>query len=368
VDTRDKTGSANTILCQIFLNSIQEVNSQNQTATIDISVQLWYIQDEAVGAEGDVAEWSDDVKSKVWKPVIDFIGNIDLEECVPNDGSFYIREDYSKYGVVNWYQKYKGNIMVDLDLRDFPFDRQMIRIKFGATSWSSSYISLKNITSEEQVRLFSVGMKLTEWDLVGQPKIEDAKEFMIEDQRLVSFINVDIPLRRISGYYLTHVIFLIFLINVMSWTVFVCGNQLSSRLSLDMALFLALVALNFVVIGFIPKVSYGTKLTQYFVVSYFFITFDTLQNVVSYLISTYYCINGYDPWALPLVNGTLEVPSSTLGPCNSALYFDWFSVLFVAACEILYTIVYISIGNKVLPGETVIRQHDLPESLKEKHD
>jgi len=100
------------------------------------------------------------------EPVIDFMGNDDLEECVPDGGSFYVREEYSKYGICNWYQKYKGNIMVDLDLHNFPFDRQVIKIKFGATSWSADYITLKNITTPEQIKLFTVGMKLTEWDLV----------------------------------------------------------------------------------------------------------------------------------------------------------------------------------------------------------
>jgi len=295
-----------------------------------------------------------------------FFGNADLEECVSNDGSFYIREEYSKYGICNWYQKYKGNIVVDLDLREFPFDRQEIKIKFGATSWSADVVKLKNVTNHEQVKLFSVGMKLTEWDLVGLPKIKDIVEFTIEDQREVSFIEVSIPIRRHSEYYLTHVVFLILLINVMTWTVFMCGNQLSNRLSLDMALFLALVALNFVVTGFIPKVSYATKLTQYFLVSYFFITFDTIQNVVSYLISTYYCINGHDPWALPVVNGTMEVPSG-LGPCNSSLYFDWVSLGIVAFCEVVYTLVFIAIGRRVLPGETVIRQHYLDPALVKHH-
>jgi len=199
------------------------------------------------------------------------------------------------------------------------------------------------------------------------PKIKDVKEFAIEDQREISYIEASIPIRRHSEYYITHIVFLVLLINVMSWTVFMCGNQLSNRLSLDMALFLALVALNFVVTGFIPKVSYATQLTQYFLVSYFFITFDTIQNVVSYLISTYYCINGHDPWSLTSVNGTMEVPSA-LGPCDSSLYFDWVSLGIVAFCEIVYTLVYIAVGRRVLPGETVIRQQCLEPALVGKPD
>jgi len=352
--------------------ALQDLNSQAQTATIDVNVQLWYINKDAEGLEGDPEKWPEEDKSKIWKPIIDFYGNVDLEEKLPDGGSFYVREQYSKYGICNWYQKYKGSVTVDLDLREFPFDRQLIKIKFGTTMWQADTVTLKNITTPEQINLFSVGMNLTEWDLVGHPQLVELREYLIEDKRDVSCMELSIPLRRKSEYYLTHIIFMVLLINVMSWTVYMCGNQLSNRLSLDMALFLALVALNFVVIGFIPKVSYGTKLSQYFVVSYFFITFDTIQNVVSSLISSYYCINGYDPWALNVVNGTLHVPESPVGPCNSATYFDWVSLLIVALSETLYTFFYIVLGRLPQPGETVIRQHYidpaiLPKRSDEEH-
>lgn len=28
---------------------------------------------------------------------------------------------------MNWYQKYKGSISIDMDLHDFPFDRQEVK-------------------------------------------------------------------------------------------------------------------------------------------------------------------------------------------------------------------------------------------------
>lgn len=43
----------------------------------------------------------------VWKPALEWVDGFEVEEVVSpeNGGSFYIREEYSPYGVVNWYQR-----------------------------------------------------------------------------------------------------------------------------------------------------------------------------------------------------------------------------------------------------------------------
>jgi len=340
-------------LCQVFLNSVQEVNSATQSAKIDFGVTLWFMDSEAVGHSGDIEDWGS--KIKIWKPIIEVMGNIDMEEVLADGGSFYIREEYSKYGIVNWYQRFKGSIMIDQDLHDFPFDRQEIRIKFGATLWSSDVISFKDWTPHDQIELFSVGMNFTEWNLVSVPKVTTFLEESIEDRRSISYVEITFNLRRRYMYYLTHVVFLVFLTNMMSWTVFTIGPDVASRINLDITLFLALVALNFVVIGFIPKVSYGTRLSHYFLVSYASITLATLHNVVIYFVNDYYCINGYDPgYSLPENDSTnwLFPPPAR---CWTALYLDWSVLAIIIFFQVSYTVHYIIAGAKSHPHEEIIQ-------------
>jgi len=360
-ENKEKTGNANMVLCQVFLNSVQEVNSATQSAKIDFGVTLWFMDSEAVGHSGDTEDWGS--KIKIWKPIIEVMGNIDMEEVLADGGSYYIREEYSKYVIVNWYQRFKGNIVIDQDLHEFPFDRQEIKIKFGATLWSSDVISFKDWTRPDQIELFSVGMNFTEWNLVSVPKVADFHELSVEDRRSISYVEISFNLRRRYMYYLTHVVFLVFLINMMTWTVFTIGPDVSSRISLDITLFLALVALNFVVIGFIPKVSYGTKLSQYFVLSYASITLATLHNVVIYFVNDYYCINGYDlAYPLPQTNST----NPLLNPpprCWTALYLDWTILAVIIIVQVSYTIYYIITGIKSLPGEKIIQHKKNPAKV-----
>jgi len=151
--------------------------------------------------------------------------------------------------------------------------------------------------------------------------------------------------------------FLVYLINVMCWTVFTLGDDVSDRLSMDISLFLALVALNFVIIGFIPKVSYPTTLSNYFVVSYAMITLATLHNVVIYFLTNYYCNNGLDPNYPPDVNGTVI---TSVARCCTALYLDWSVLGIMAVGMTIFTLVFTIKGLQSRPGEIVHRIHSKP--------
>jgi len=202
----EATESTNTVLCQTFLNGIQEINSANQTALIDIGIQLWWLDPDAKGCVGDIKDWED--KFDCWIPIIEIMNNMNVEPILEDRGSFFIREDYSKYGIVNWYQRFKGNIYLQHDLREFPFDRQIFRIKFGATLWSADSITLKDITPPHTKALFSVGMNFTEWELVSDPNITESIKHSIEDHRPLSYLELSFKIRRKSTYYLTHVVFM----------------------------------------------------------------------------------------------------------------------------------------------------------------
>jgi hypothetical protein len=351
-----QTGRTNNCLCQVFLNRINEINSATQSALIDIGIQLLWIELDAIGEEGDVEDWK---QFKYWKPQIEIMNDIDMQPVLPDGGSYYIRSEYSKYGIMNWYQRYKGNIRLDQDLREFPFDRQTVKIKFGCTLWSADVITLVDFTPPETKALYSVGMNFTEWELVSDPKVNELVEESIEDHREISYLEVEFNIRRKANYYLTHVVFLVYLINVMCWTVFTIGSDVSDRLSLDITLFLALVALNFVVIGFIPKVSYPTTLSNYFVVSYAMITLATLHNVVIYFLSNYYCDpnSGADPFYPPDVNGTIV---TSVARCWTALFLDWAVLAVMAIGMTIFTLVFTIKGMRSLPGEIVHRIHAKP--------
>jgi len=94
-----------------------------------MGLQFWWKQDSCRGFQGDWEDWGEKLGPKIWKPIVEFNNQIEMVPQIDVDlnGSWYIRDEYSRYGVVNWYQKWKGKISLDLDLHDFPFDRQLLK-------------------------------------------------------------------------------------------------------------------------------------------------------------------------------------------------------------------------------------------------
>jgi len=146
-------------------------------------------------------------------------------------------------------------------------------------------------------------------------------EFSVEDQRPISYLEISVQISRRSGYYLFHVFSLVYLTDVLCWCIFfVDPGNLAARLSLVITLFLALAALNFVVAGFIPRVSHDTYLMQYFVVSYVCIVFTGLQSVLSSMLNTFYC---------GVTTGN--------APCDTTVNFDWITAAVIAVGETAYS-------------------------------
>lgn len=93
-----EAGEKHKVVTKIFLNSMDNFSSSDGTIEFDIGVQCWYIDEKHVGAsEGEP-------NKDVFKPVFEFMNAVDVREVIaPGEGgSFYIRNEYRRWGIVNW--------------------------------------------------------------------------------------------------------------------------------------------------------------------------------------------------------------------------------------------------------------------------
>jgi len=175
--------------------------------------------------------------------------------------------------------------------------------------------------------------------LFAQAKWTDPQEPAL----VYSHLLFDFHFRRYTGFYLKNICLLVFIIcydllqslpccrsltssalslAIMSWAIFIIPPDiLNDRLQVSITLFLALVAFNFVISEIIPKISYSTKLSQYFIANYTFLMLNGMESVVSFLIFKYYAL-------------------------SAALYLDWAAIAVFAITSSLYSLVFIYKGNK----------------------
>jgi len=194
-------------------------------------------------------------------------------------------------------------------------------------------------------------LHLEEWDLVSPIRVEELAEWDIDSKRDTSWLEISFDVRRKAGYYLTHVIAMVALLIAMGWGVFIVPpDKLDARVAIAVTLYLALLALNFVVNGLIPKISYSTYLTQYFVVGYVSTSLSVIQSMCSYLMYMYSNL----------------CPDKTVD-CWPALYFDWATLCVSSFCEIVYTIVFLVRGTGLKKGEHIIHPHRVGREEHEKN-
>jgi hypothetical protein len=182
---------------------------------------------------------------------------------------------------------------------------------------------------------FSESVNLTEWELTRPAEVRTLTVFSKEDKRDISFIEIRFPFRRFAGYYLKNIISLLFILSVISWAQYIVPPYiLNDRLQISITLFLAQVAFNFVVVEQLPKISYGTYLSVYFIMCYALLGVGAVVNVISFLVNRYSCELGDQQVA-----------------CPTALTIDLAFLGLVAAIHIIVTIVYIIMGLKRRKGE-----------------
>jgi len=342
LDWQTETGTRNLVVSTVFLANVPEINSLNGTLSVEINFQLFWFDKDLIGKEGGPEEWGID---DYWKPEIEFVNGVDIESSEPS-----YTASYPRYGLVNWYQKYTGTVKMKQDLKDFPFDSQHVVIKFGTCGWNADEVSIEDVTSERAKNLFQRGIDLTEWDLVQTPVVRGVEDYNYEDERYISNVELHLFLKRKSRFYLSHVVSLVFLCDMMLWSIYaVSPDDVAGRTSLAITLYLALVALNFSISFLLPKVSYSTKLVQYFVKSYAFISLTCIQSVISYAINKYYC----------------NVPSGE-DACWTALYFDWVTVGVIVFSQVMYTLFFLYLGNRITPKFVVQPTRTIRDRLKTK--
>jgi hypothetical protein len=242
-----------------FLVDLKEIDDVKQTYTADILFNL---------------TWNDPRLSK------DTLGR-SLENCLVNLGEIWhpplmdmnrdmgemllekkVRID--RKGNINYKQRYVGKLSSDLNLTEFPFDKQILHfilVSYGPDAEDIGFEVDRNFTgARKELSIEGWDIKLLEAvigsELVQSQGANSDKNFTRIDFRL----SAD----RESQYYLLNIITPLCLIVLMAWAVFwIDPSALGPQVGLSTATVFTLIAFRFS-LGFrLPKVSYFTRIDEF---------------------------------------------------------------------------------------------------------
>lgn len=114
-----------------------------------------------------------------------------MQKLIPEKEAYWI--EFPKYGIIAYTQRLIGSTVMPINLREFPFDNQVIPITFESFHWKAEDLHLVRLAeqsfqlpprkgSSEQWLTMSDQVHLPEWSITGISVRETLKHYPFEDR------------------------------------------------------------------------------------------------------------------------------------------------------------------------------------------
>eukprot|EP00004_Rigifila_ramosa_P018446 TRINITY_DN4591_c0_g1_i2.p2 TRINITY_DN4591_c0_g1~~TRINITY_DN4591_c0_g1_i2.p2 ORF type:complete len:409 (-),score=116.13 TRINITY_DN4591_c0_g1_i2:67-1293(-) len=182
------------------------------------------------------------------------------------------------------------------DLRDFPFDTQVLEVVVASDFWltSDAQILVENADKpelllekciDEEVFLnpeytpVAVTVEHREHRYAGLLRYEKQETGYPE-------VVLGFHMQRNPMYYLRGLVIVVsFVLVIAAASFWLEPSEVGDRLSVSLTMFLTLVAFHFVSLSSLPKISYATRIDHWLGACYLLLFFSNIQNVVMFRVS-----------------------------------------------------------------------------------
>jgi len=118
------------------------------------------------------------LKGIVIYPIFWLTGSDIEAEKGNGDGTYWMQTIFSKYGIVNWNQKFKATIPLPMRLHQFPFDQQLLRVTLessGSEAWGDDICVLVDYSNPDMNERYSKRVKVSEWALMKPVEVYEVR-------------------------------------------------------------------------------------------------------------------------------------------------------------------------------------------------
>jgi hypothetical protein len=245
------SGTSTEVTIGIFLVDIDKIDDVSQRFNVDVFVNVaWQDPRLALPEEEQAGQIRLFPISSVWNPRGIIVNDRGLETKLP------LVVNVDALGNVVYRQRFSGELAVDLDLKDFPFDSQLLPIDIISYQYNPDEVRFSvNSRVAGDVGAFSV----EGWSFrLLEPSFS---EFSIPDLGVVRpRLTFVLEAQRNAQYYLLTMFLPMSLIVFMSWTAFwIQPNVVPPRIAISTASIFSLIAFGFSIRLSLPRVSYVTR-------------------------------------------------------------------------------------------------------------
>jgi hypothetical protein len=245
------TRAATIVSFNLYVIDIDAIDDVTQRFSVDMFVNIAWSDPRLALPEGEQSGLKRTLPlNEIWTPRGLIVNDRGLSPQLP------LIADVDDQGNVQHRQRFSGELAVDLDLREFPFDIQHLPIDIISYQYSpDDVVFLSNAGISRDEREFSaegwrfkmLDAEIGEFTIPAAGIVRPRLTYVIEAQRNVR-------------YYLLTMFLPVSLIIFMSWTAFwLHPNLLPSRIAISTASIFSLIAFGFSIRLSLPPVSYLTR-------------------------------------------------------------------------------------------------------------
>lgn len=197
-----------------------------------------------------------------------------------------------------------------LNLRRYPFDRQVLEASFTALGFDNTEVVMEALPLGERD---PSSIRIPQWSLKSITSIvRDSPATYLDNTAQASTLVLQMEVRRYAMFIMRLVVMPLFLVVILSWSVFWMDRaSLGDRMSVSFVGLLTVVAYQIVLGDILPHISYVTLINGFLNFSFFIMCATVVANLV---------VGGYDRggqpeagdrldricrWAFPLAYGLL---------------------------------------------------------------
>lgn len=155
-------------------------------------------------------------------------------------------------GNVRWSYQEKLVAFCEIDVRNFPFDRQYCSILLQSTIYDASQLRIRSLYNV--VRLYNY--ITTEWE-ISHATIQEIDLYNAYYRNDFSTIKIDIELVRFSRFYILKIIVPFYIISTLAIFSFCLPTDSGEKIALTVSVLLSLVFYIQLISGYVPKTERG---------------------------------------------------------------------------------------------------------------
>jgi hypothetical protein len=240
----------------VFFINLLSIDDVNETFTIDGILTLnWKDPRLSKNSLGFSANKCDPSVSEIWSPALQALNRYEAT---------FIRGavlDINNDGDVVYKQRYKVELYNEFDLKNFPFDQQLLKLALASFSKGGA-IKLNYNKDNTNV---GANFKRQDWE-VGGLKVSLVSDDVKSANQQVPRIDFSFIAKRNSSYYVWNIILPLSLIVLMAWCVFwIDPSQMGPQIGLSTGAVFTLVAYRFTINALLPKISYLTRMDAFLI-------------------------------------------------------------------------------------------------------